>query len=239
MKRLRLASLTLLGCTGLLAEDRSRDEYLINRLGDLSSLTRVTKEPVPLNVQYVDLCEPVTVSEKFNRVGNLSSPTQTTKKPVPLNFQNTDLRELAAVSEQGGGPSTTSEQNGHLALSGNSDPYIHVLVSSEGVASFKANKYPYPEGTIILKQKFANSETKTPDFYTGMLKREKGYNPKAGDWEFFTLTGNAKAITARGRIDSCMDCHGQHPKSDFVMKSSYEWALSGREKPVVPPTEER
>ena len=35
--------------------------------------------------------------------------------------------------------------------------------------------------------------------YTGMLKREKGYNPDAGDWEFFTLDSKAMLVTARVR----------------------------------------
>lgn len=72
--------------------------------------------------------------------------------------------------------------------------------------------------TIILKQKLATPRSTTPELYTGMLKREKGFNPACGDWEFFTMSGDAQAVTARGRIESCMDCHKRYPQSDFVTK---------------------
>jgi hypothetical protein len=51
-----------------------------------------------------------------------------------------------------------------------------------------------------------------------MIKREKGYNPECGDWEFFTLTADATKMTARGRLQSCMDCHVEYSESDFVTK---------------------
>ncbi|HET6409300.1 MAG TPA: cytochrome P460 family protein [Chthoniobacteraceae bacterium] len=95
---------------------------------------------------------------------------------------------------------------------------IHVYVTEGGFASTKGRQTAFPVGTIVLKQKFPTLDATEPELYTGMLKRENGYNPKAGDWEFFTMNGSATAVTARGRIDSCMDCHQQYAKTDFVTK---------------------
>lgn len=186
MKSLRFTYITLLGCAALaLAGNEPTSEGLIARLNKLETFTRVTKEPVPLDVPFVDMCEPTVRRQRTN----------------------------------------------HIEVYGKWNAVVHVLVSAEGVASFRADLHPYPEGTIILKQKFAHADAGKPDFYTGMLKREKGYNPKVGDWEFFTLSGDAKTITARGRMNDCMDCHGQHPNSDFVMKELYSWALRGEKRP--------
>ena len=106
----------------------------------------------------------------------------------------------------------------HAELLGGQQAAIQVYVNPESFASFMNDDTKFPVGTMILKEKFPNMDAKVPELYTGMLKREQGYNPKAGDWEFFVLTGDRNAVTARGRIDSCMDCHQQYAKSDFVTK---------------------
>jgi hypothetical protein len=76
----------------------------------------------------------------------------------------------------------------------------------------------YPEGTVILKQKFSDADGTKSDFYTGMRKREAGYNPTAGDWEFFTLDPEREMVISRGRIESCMDCHIKYKATDFVSR---------------------
>lgn len=94
--------------------------------------------------------------------------------------------------------------------------YIHVYISTNAVKSARMVPRSYPVGTVVLKEKMTASKSKQPELYTGMLKREKGYNPNAGDWEFFTVSGDAKRITARGKIDSCIDCHKNYQKTDYL-----------------------
>jgi hypothetical protein len=98
------------------------------------------------------------------------------------------------------------------------DFWIHVFVTSEATNMIQTGQGVYPEGTIILKQKFLDAEAKQTEFYTGMRKREKDYNPEYGDWEFFTLDPAGTKVTARGRIDSCMDCHANWKETDFVSR---------------------
>ena len=81
-----------------------------------------------------------------------------------------------------------------------------------------SGKGKYPKGTIILKQKFTDEAAKNTEFYTGMRKRQAGYNPEAGDWEFFTLNRSGHTVTARGKIESCMDCHTKYKATDFVSR---------------------
>ena len=107
----------------------------------------------------------------------------------------------------------------HSALVSKKDASIHVYVSPEGVAAMKTNGVIFPVGTLILKEKFPTATAKSPELYTAMLKREQGYNPGCGDWEFFTLDGARGAITARGRIESCIKCHKYYSTSDFVTKT--------------------
>lgn len=96
--------------------------------------------------------------------------------------------------------------------------YAHVFVSSNGSFAMKTNSATFPVGSIIIKEKFSDPNGKETELFTGMIKREKGYNPACGDWEFFTLSAEATKVTARGKLKSCMDCHVEYAESDFVTK---------------------
>lgn len=90
-----------------------------------------------------------------------------------------------------------------LAHTPHGEHWIHVFVSPSGTNAMTTGKTAYPEGTIVLKQKSLDPAGTKTDFYTGMHKRERGYNPELGDWEFFTLDTSGFTVTARGKIDSC------------------------------------
>lgn len=96
--------------------------------------------------------------------------------------------------------------------------WIHVFVSPGGTNAMVTGKGAYPQGTIILKQKFLDAAGTNTEFFTGMRKREWGYNPGSGDWEFFTLDSRGQTVTARGKIESCMDCHAKYEATDFVSR---------------------
>ena len=75
----------------------------------------------------------------------------------------------------------------------------------------------FPEGSLLLKEKLGKEDGKTK-LYTGMLKREKGYFPECGDWEFFTVDAGATKITERGKLANCATCHEDYAKGDYVTK---------------------
>ena len=77
----------------------------------------------------------------------------------------------------------------------------------------------FPRGTIILKEKFSDSKAQNTELFTGMLKREAGYHPRCGDWEFFTLSADASKVTSRGKLASCINCHIEYRERDFVTKN--------------------
>lgn len=136
---------------------------------------------------------------------NLTNLTRVTIKPV-------------AMQPSVAGACAPAILPGHSTLVTNREAVIHVYVTPAAEPAMKQSAVSFPLGTVILKQKLATPTAKVPELYTGMLKREKGYNPDCGDWEFFTLSGDAKSVTSRGRIESCMDCHKRYPSSDFVTK---------------------
>jgi hypothetical protein len=98
------------------------------------------------------------------------------------------------------------------------EKYAHVFVSPQGAPAMRTNSGVFPLGTIILKEKFSDPAGRVTELFTGMLKRETGFNPGCGDWEFFTLSADAKNVTSRGKLQSCMECHVEYKDSDFVTK---------------------
>ncbi len=141
------------------------------------------------------------------QLANLGNLTRVTEKPIPMQPQ---VAVLCAASRM----------PDHAQLLPNQPAAVfQVYVTPAAAALMSASKPVFPVGTLILKQKFSTPDAKIPELYTGMIKQEKGFNPKCGDWEFFTLNGAGTAVTTRGKIESCMKCHENYPESDFLSRN--------------------
>jgi Cytochrome P460 len=104
---------------------------------------------------------------------------------------------------------------------GPSDPHdgwIHVYVTQRGQQVMQSGKGVYPPGTMILKQKFSDADGKKAEYFTGMVKRAKGYDPEAGDWEFFVMNSEATVVRPPLNVQSCVDCHAPFRATDFVSR---------------------
>jgi hypothetical protein len=93
--------------------------------------------------------------------------------------------------------------------------YANDLAQDYG--DFKSGK-PFPEGSIIVKDSFAVTET--GEVMSGPMflieKKEKGFNPRSKDWLFMMIKPNGEIVgITKGAGDSkmqfCADCHSQAP----------------------------
>ena len=73
-------------------------------------------------------------------------------------------------------------------------------------------------GSIIVREKLPSAEA-APQFVIAMIKREKGFNPAGGDWEFVAADGALKKLEKREKTGSCLACHAQKKDRDFVFGS--------------------
>jgi len=98
--------------------------------------------------------------------------------------------------------------------------YITVYVNQVGrEAMFAKEPRRFAEGSVIVKEKVGMySEGRSPLLYTLMIKREPGYNPAVGDWEFSVASGNGTRIEASGKLENCQTCHIMKRDSDFVFR---------------------
>jgi Cytochrome P460 len=105
------------------------------------------------------------------------------------------------------------EQNPHR------DKFVVVYVNSIGRAAMMEQKWPrFPQGSIIVKEKLSTKESATPELLTVMKKRESGYDPNKGDWEYFVFDGTGREMKASGKLEKCQGCHLEDERTDFVSR---------------------
>jgi hypothetical protein len=98
--------------------------------------------------------------------------------------------------------------------------YVSVYVNSTGRdAMLKQRRPKFPVGSMIVKEKLGSLNSKSPEILTAMIKREPGYDPSNGDWEYFLLDGSASKIEERGKISRCSGCHQSYESTDFVTRT--------------------
>ncbi len=78
----------------------------------------------------------------------------------------------------------------------------------------------FPVGAVLVKEKFDSESGGKPTLLTAMVKRKPGFNPKVGDWEFFSVELGKKIVVSRGTMDSCIGCHQNVAQNGFVFTIS-------------------
>ncbi len=107
------------------------------------------------------------------------------------------------------------------------DKFISVYVNEIGKTAMMMQLQPkFPQGSMIVKEKLESTESQSPELLTAMIKREKGYNPRGGDWEYLVLNGSASHLTKRGRLVACSGCHLAYKTTDYVTRTY----LSGEDR---------
>ena len=128
--------------------------------------------------------------------------------PVPADFPST-LALLCA-------PLTVKQ----LEMDPHKDKFITVYVNELGTKAMMHEKKPqFPKGSVIVKEKLTSRESTSPELLTVMIKREQGYNPGNGDWEYMALDGDGKEVRARGRLEKCQACHQRAAYGDYVHRN--------------------
>jgi len=132
--------------------------------------------------------------------------------PTPAYFHMRSAADCAAPI----GPDVRmmAEDNPHLAK------FIYVFVNDAGRHAMLEERSPrFPVGSLIVKEKLPARDAAEPELLTVMLKREAGYDPEGGDWEYLVLDGRGEEVRARGKLESCRTCHQEVADTDFVSRN--------------------
>jgi len=113
-------------------------------------------------------------------------------------------------------PSTKPKEDKKIHENGESSTgvvYVNSL-AREGVNAEPAIQFP--RGSIIVREKLLKPDDAQPQLLAVMIKRARGFNPAANDWEFLVVDGTMTKIRERQKKGSCLDCHSSQKARDFV-----------------------
>ncbi|MFM8891506.1 MAG: cytochrome P460 family protein [Planctomycetia bacterium] len=144
--------------------------------------------------------------ERLSRiVANLDALHRVTDTPHPMADSTAALCRLVFNTNIHEGSSSTPA-------------YCHVYVTADAKQPMASGKGSYPVGSVIVKAKLEWQKSLAPVLYTVMRKMDEGYDRGHGDWEYAVLDGPSSRVLARGRIDSCIDCHAAYAATDHVTR---------------------
>lgn len=99
--------------------------------------------------------------------------------------------------------------------------FITVYVNDTGLKAMTTELKPaFPVGSVIVKEKLPKErQGAQPELLTVMIKREQGFDPSSGDWEYMALNGEGTKIESRGKLANCQSCHLTTPATDYVFRT--------------------
>ena len=95
---------------------------------------------------------------------------------------------------------------------------VNLYANPSAVAGFGTASV-FPVGAVVVKEKLVAGDAISG--VGGMRKRESGYDPANGDWEYFYWDGSAPAVF--GRIPNCVSCHTKAKATDYVYTRPERW----------------
>jgi Cytochrome P460 len=102
--------------------------------------------------------------------------------------------------------------------------FISVYVNEIGKLAMMEQREPrFPEGSVIVKEKLSKGPTMVGfspfELLTVMRKREAGYDPNKGDWEYLVFDGSGKTLQASGKLANCQACHTRFEQADYIART--------------------
>jgi cytochrome P460 len=154
------------------------------------------------------------------------SPSSTPTKPdaastVFRKYYKWDRMTPKPVAAAGESQKRCSQSPGTGAGPGGAEAYFRLFVSelAKPVLAHPAST-PFPEGAMLVKELLAAPKGSEPRTLLAMVKREEGFNPGTGNWEFFVLrVTDVPVVVDSGRIAHCAECHSKVKEHDFVFRN--------------------
>ena len=123
-----------------------------------------------------------------------------------------------AFISSGSGSSSSNKEPKNLHEK-TAQTFTRVFINSIGQAEAEKEYPQFPAGSIIVREKLLFGTDAEPQLVAVMIKREKGFSRKTGDWEFFVLDGKDLKIQKQETKGDCAKCHIQAQNTDWVFRS--------------------
>jgi hypothetical protein len=116
--------------------------------------------------------------------------------------------------------SSNTETDDLSSHKNNADSFGVVYANDVARRSLVEVKVPkFPVGSIIVREKLTQATDIAPQLLVVMVKRQRGFNSNAGDWEFLMIDGGLSKVLQREKSGECRNCHAKQKDQDFVFRS--------------------
>ena len=95
---------------------------------------------------------------------------------------------------------------------------FNVVYFNETARAAMSSRRPakFPTGSVVVSEKLSKPDDPPPELLAVMVKRDAGFNPASGDWEFLVVSGALNEVRERQKKGSCVRCHSSQAERDFV-----------------------
>jgi hypothetical protein len=145
------------------------------------------------------------------RVGD--APTITTSKGTTRIFLPGDIFAQAPPEAPKEKKATTHDDDARIFGVVYANALATDVMNTQGKTGGKER---FPIGSIIVREKLAKADDMQPQLLAAMIKRSRGFNPKANDWEFLMIDATMTKILEQEKRGTCIKCHAAQKKRDFV-----------------------
>jgi hypothetical protein len=98
--------------------------------------------------------------------------------------------------------------------------WFTVYVNPTGEKAMRKPTSPvFPTGSILVKEKLPEKTSSAPELRTAMIKRERGFDKEAGDWEYLVIDGEGKVTRSKEETAHCRSCHERSKGNDYVFRT--------------------
>jgi hypothetical protein len=99
-------------------------------------------------------------------------------------------------------------------------PAVRYFANPEGFDAVARGDSLVAVGTTVVKEKLWKPG-EPASAVAAMVKREAGYDPEFGDWEYVYSQRNDDGTwkTERGKLDNCRACHHGTKETDFLFRT--------------------
>lgn len=93
---------------------------------------------------------------------------------------------------------------------------VSIFVNGLAAAHFADASAAMPPGSIVVKEKLDGDEVAA---VAAMIKREAGFSPETGDWEFLYASKTSERGESKPLQAHCGGCHGAVKSTDWLFRS--------------------
>jgi cytochrome P460 len=83
---------------------------------------------------------------------------------------------------------------------------VIVRVRPELASLYESGPYPFPEGALVVKEEYRDSQCQDLTGYTAVRKEKAGYYAEGADWQWFRLD-SLGTVMRKGHLKDCANCH--------------------------------